>query len=336
MSREEIQKLLGGYATDTLSNAERSALFEAALADQELFDALAKEQALRDVLQDPSARQRLIVALGPAREQLRWWRRPAALALAGSFAVLLIGAGLLLRPTRHLARQQTTVADAITLPQAAPVPPAFAPIQKTEPAVVSHKKKRLAQLPLDRVVRAQQAVATASPSPPPPSRATQAAGGLAGGPQAQSQMVEVDGQSVTLQNQPPMPAMARAKMAARASANPAVAYTLLERNADGSYSSVPSNTIFHAGDSVRLEVRPSEAGYVYLFQRPSATAGWTLVTSQPVEKGQRYELPSTGGIESDVRARLELWLALSPLEHLEADSLPSQAAASSRISIEYR
>src|ERR1017187_9537418 len=51
MSREEIQKLLGGYATDTLSEAERRALFEAAIEDQELFDALAKEQALRDVLQ---------------------------------------------------------------------------------------------------------------------------------------------------------------------------------------------------------------------------------------------------------------------------------------------
>ena len=53
MSREEIQKLLGGYATDTLSEAERRALFEAALEDQELFDALAKEQALREVFEDP-------------------------------------------------------------------------------------------------------------------------------------------------------------------------------------------------------------------------------------------------------------------------------------------
>src|ERR1039458_7309245 len=63
MSREEIQKLLGGYATDTLSEAERRALFEAAIEDQELFDALAKEQALRDVLHDPSARKTLILAL---------------------------------------------------------------------------------------------------------------------------------------------------------------------------------------------------------------------------------------------------------------------------------
>jgi hypothetical protein len=63
MSREEIQKLLGGYATDTLSEAERQALFAAALEDQDLFDALAKEQALREMLFDPAARQQVIEAL---------------------------------------------------------------------------------------------------------------------------------------------------------------------------------------------------------------------------------------------------------------------------------
>ena len=70
MSPKEIQKLLGGYATDTLSAAERSALFAAALEDQELFDALAKEHALREVLEDPASRQQLIAALGPSRDTL--------------------------------------------------------------------------------------------------------------------------------------------------------------------------------------------------------------------------------------------------------------------------
>ena len=46
MTQEEIRKLLGGYATNALSADERRILFEAALEDQELFDVLAKEQAL--------------------------------------------------------------------------------------------------------------------------------------------------------------------------------------------------------------------------------------------------------------------------------------------------
>ncbi|HVN02822.1 MAG TPA: hypothetical protein VMT86_00315, partial [Bryobacteraceae bacterium] len=63
MSRDQIQKLLGGYATGTLNEAERRELFEAALEDQELFDALAKEQALHEVLREPDARRQLIAAL---------------------------------------------------------------------------------------------------------------------------------------------------------------------------------------------------------------------------------------------------------------------------------
>ncbi len=40
MTQDEIRRLLGGYATNTLTDGERTALFEAALEDQELFDAL--------------------------------------------------------------------------------------------------------------------------------------------------------------------------------------------------------------------------------------------------------------------------------------------------------
>src|ERR1035438_3709751 len=117
MSREEIQKLLGGYATDTLSAAERSALFEAALEDQELFDALAKEQALRDVLQDVPAREQLIAALGPARDPfarrawrwLGWLHRPAALAMAGGMLAVLIGGGLALWRSRPFAHREVLV-----------------------------------------------------------------------------------------------------------------------------------------------------------------------------------------------------------------------------------
>jgi hypothetical protein len=63
MRREDIRKLLGGYATGTLTAEERQALFEAALDDQELFDALAKEQPLRELLEDPAARAHLLAAL---------------------------------------------------------------------------------------------------------------------------------------------------------------------------------------------------------------------------------------------------------------------------------
>jgi hypothetical protein len=91
MSREEVRKLLGGYATGTLTADEQQALFAAALEDQELFDALAREQGLRDLLRDPGAKAELLAALDerPARGWRAWMRRPlvAGLAMAGLAAV---------------------------------------------------------------------------------------------------------------------------------------------------------------------------------------------------------------------------------------------------------
>jgi hypothetical protein len=98
MKRDDIQKLLGGYATGTLTPEEQQALFEAALDDQELFDALAREQALRDLLRDPAAKAHLLAALDrrPPRwyERLGWSWRPVAAAVAmagvGTIAVVMV------------------------------------------------------------------------------------------------------------------------------------------------------------------------------------------------------------------------------------------------------
>lgn len=96
MKREDIQKLLGGYATGTLTPEEQQALFEAALEDQELFDALAREQSLRDLLRDPGTRAQLLAALDgpPVHGQTfwQWLRRPLAVgtALAGMAAVAVV------------------------------------------------------------------------------------------------------------------------------------------------------------------------------------------------------------------------------------------------------
>ena len=43
MKDEDIQNLLGGFATDTLTDRERELLFTAALNNQELFDAVQAE-----------------------------------------------------------------------------------------------------------------------------------------------------------------------------------------------------------------------------------------------------------------------------------------------------
>jgi len=142
MSREEVRKLLGGYATGTLTAEEQQVLFEAALEDQEIFDALAREQGLRDLLRDPSARAEVLAALDdrPARGVWTWLRSPwvAGLAMAG---VAAVGVAVWQISRQPAAKQALIAENRSAVP--APVPPPQPPEAKvTEAPVVADKTRR--------------------------------------------------------------------------------------------------------------------------------------------------------------------------------------------------
>lgn len=61
--KPELRHLLNGYATGTLTEEERKRLFAAAFEDQAVFEALAEEQSLKDLLDDPEARGYLLAEL---------------------------------------------------------------------------------------------------------------------------------------------------------------------------------------------------------------------------------------------------------------------------------
>ena len=96
---EDVRKLLGGYATGTLSEEERQALYAAALSDDELFAALADEQSLKDMLDDSAVRTQLLQATENPRFSItgafrEWFDRPKSKVLTGTAAVLLILIGV--------------------------------------------------------------------------------------------------------------------------------------------------------------------------------------------------------------------------------------------------
>ena len=94
--------LIGGYATSTLSREEREQLLAAALDDQQLFDELVNEEPLRELLNDPLARQKLMDKLsGERRTRDRWFRfgtwrlffsQPKYLAYCGLALLIAVGA----------------------------------------------------------------------------------------------------------------------------------------------------------------------------------------------------------------------------------------------------
>src|ERR1019366_9728210 len=130
MSPEDIKKLLGGYATDTLTTEERQALFAAALEDQELFDALAREQSRRDLLRDPAARAELLGALDPPATRpggfWQWLRRPmvAGLAMAGVAAIAIVAVWQGTRVASVKPSAQPGIVPELKRPELSPAPSA--------------------------------------------------------------------------------------------------------------------------------------------------------------------------------------------------------------------
>jgi hypothetical protein len=325
MSREEVQKLLGGYATGTLTRDEQRALFEAALEDQQLFDALAKEQALREILDDPFARRQLLEALDPAREPFwvvawRWLPRPAVLAAAGGLAGALIVAGLLWRRPTKPVRPEAVVAE-LRQPQ----PPAVATVSPKEFAAPRHPRKRPTHLPAPPALRS----ATAAVPAPPPAPAT-AAPRVQPPPPPPAAAPPAPAESVMLGGLASKTEMKRASAAAPAPGNLGVRYGLLVKRPDGDFVPARLDAILQPGDAVRLRIEPNNNGYAYLFQR-DPSGGWRLASSRRVERGRQCLLPEQGALQYEEPGHKELLLVLSrqPAPELASFTEAVEALASS-------
>jgi hypothetical protein len=108
--KPEIEALLGGYSAGILTDQEQQQLFRAALEDQEVYEALAAEQPLRDLLRQPAVRRELLEALEKPSLTARfahWFSapRPVLAAVAAALAIA-VGALLILRqaPPRPLSQ----------------------------------------------------------------------------------------------------------------------------------------------------------------------------------------------------------------------------------------
>jgi hypothetical protein len=178
MSKDEARKLLGGYATGSISEAERTVLLQAALEDQELFDELADEQALKEVLDEPGARQRLIAVLEPPRRHRAWLWATAAATLAIAVVIGVVVSQRTQPPRQQIAqvlKSPEPAASPVTPPAAAPAPvkrkraPATLPTP-TPPAEL----KEEAAAAVDQIQEAKPQAATGAVRQLAASRATSA------------------------------------------------------------------------------------------------------------------------------------------------------------------
>jgi hypothetical protein len=91
MPSDDILDLIGRYATGSLSAEEHKRLFDAALDDQDLFDQLVREQDMKQMLEEPGVRDRMIRALEPPKRKTAWiYGVAATAALSIALAVVLL------------------------------------------------------------------------------------------------------------------------------------------------------------------------------------------------------------------------------------------------------
>jgi hypothetical protein len=186
MSEHELEKLLGGFAADTLTTEEKQQLYAAALQDQQLFNALADEQALKELLADPAVRHRLLQALNQTRTSgagsslswLDWFRWPAGLAYAGGLAAAVLAVVLGTKIYQDSLKQAAqSVATEDTKPMTPPTPAASpsqpAPTTEAElkakqnaaPTAEPEKKEEL----VDKFARRERPAAPPAPQQQPAS-----------------------------------------------------------------------------------------------------------------------------------------------------------------------
>lgn len=120
--------LLGGYTAGILTGEEQRRLLEAALADQKIFDELAEDEELRQLLAQPAVRRELIAALATPPgilDRIRaWFAPPARWAMAGGLAAALVAVVLIrVLPVADSGTFQPPDTRPETAPEAGPPAP---------------------------------------------------------------------------------------------------------------------------------------------------------------------------------------------------------------------
>ena len=265
--KSELERLVALYASGQLSDAERQQLFAAALEDQELFEALAHEDSVLDVLAMPGARGRLVDGLKPKRS--RWFAWAGGLATAAAAAVVL----LVVRTNPERTAPVIAEAPAVAAPapvlsapvepklsQPAPVPKAAKPVSISDSVVAQVEAKKKEAAPVI------QETAEAAPR----------------------QVME--GRSASASRAAPLGASAGAVMKQRLLATQPI-YTIQRKNAEGVFEAVPPDEFLKKGEAIRISLVAPVTGQMI------ANAG--QIITQTTTAGQRYYIPPTGEIVLD-------------------------------------
>ncbi|HEV3333144.1 MAG TPA: hypothetical protein VG096_19290 [Bryobacteraceae bacterium] len=325
MTRDDIEKLLGGYAAGTLTPEERDALFEAALDDQQLFESLAAEEPLREMLHDPAAKAQLLAALD--ERPAPWYRRlawPAFGVAAGAAMVLMAVLGQHERPKP----EPVIVAETRREPVRSFQPPL--PVEKSPVGTVLQSKPVVLPPP--------PALPAAAPAPPPASldAIAPAAPPAPAAPTAQKteealSAVHADSESAkeaTLRGAAAPAFRALSFVAApgnsAAAARLGLRYTVLKKSPAGDLTAVDPQAELDRGDEVVLRFEATDPGFLSVSQI-DVPDGLRTIANSNLLPGVPYSVPITGSARAPGASANEFQVRFS---RQPQNALKRQAAAS--------
>jgi hypothetical protein len=297
MKGDEIEKLLGGYATGTLTPEERAALFAAALEDQQVFEALLEEEPLRETLEDPAARARLLAALEDASEKPAaaqpWYYRdvhPGIIAGAAA-AVILITLAVTYRPVRTAPPVTVVAQTDLPQPSKSVLPAELPPQFRFGGAPVAVPKLPAApRLPMPGSAETPQEVRDAIDKLLIGQNSTDVAGPVIAGPAG---TVEIAREAV----RPGAMLFAPRAPARGPSVPPALRYTILRKLPDGEMAPVDSRQPLGPGDETLIRFEAAEAGYLYVLER--STDGLRRIATEQVAPSVAYTVPREGTFHNE-------------------------------------
>jgi len=334
---KDFEKLLGGYATGTLTEEERKALFEAALDEQQIFNALADEEALKELLEHPESRERLLAVLAGSSlttkrswlaSLLEWFRRPFNLTLAGSVAVAAVAVFVfvdvlfeeprqlavspvseLLRPTVRGAGDSGQREEEPPL-RSTPRPPdtaslrsggvatSKAPVADTQPALTDQRSSPRFSL------------SVGSPNEPGPARqffysqsgrqrqASAPAPTMA--PRRSTRTEEYRDQAMAKKRLPDLSGIA--KRSAEAAPNwIGLKLALQKQDANGVFFPIQFNASFDQQDKLRLMAEANTDGYLYILE--AGDGSWRRLFPPPRDAGGR---PAQASIRAGQQIQIPL------------------------------
>jgi hypothetical protein len=139
---KQAEKLIGGWVAGTLTESERSVLLRASLENQALFDAMADEEGMREVLADPAVRRELAAMLQPRRTDGFWQRlfKPGPMAAFGTAVLAMMAFFVMRRPA--LEERALAPASAVLKNEAPAAPVITSQSAKPEPVRAARRKSR--------------------------------------------------------------------------------------------------------------------------------------------------------------------------------------------------